>query len=215
MGLTSELPYPQVCQCPSLEQGLARPTGWRVETERQLPLCCQLGPVPGQWTHSPRFLRKHDHSRLSSQSPGGRPPCPGHLYVGKSVPVSLNSQQVETADDITGSQELAEELEPKETRAAGGYRHGGPGHQWQREAGEPGWRGPPAHAPWDFPNWGTLQVPPFLILSPTPPPHTAGTLVPQLRGWHSPLPTKQGLGKQESAGVYMEVEAWLGLTLSL
>lgn len=35
----------------------------------------------------------------------------------------------------------------------------GPGRRWQREARDPGWPGPPAHAPWHFTNWGTLQGP--------------------------------------------------------
>ena len=68
-----ELPYPQVCQRPSLEQGLARTTGRRVKT-RELPLCWDLCQAHGPTPHP--FLSYQDHSRFSSQSPGGRPPCP-------------------------------------------------------------------------------------------------------------------------------------------
>ncbi|XP_054449911.1 phosphatidylinositol 4,5-bisphosphate 5-phosphatase A isoform X6 [Pteronotus mesoamericanus] len=87
------------------------------------------------------------------------------------MPVPLNSQQVETADDITGSREQAEELElePEGAQAARGCRHGGPQQQWQQETRDTGWPGPPAHAPWDFPNWSTLQEGTRLALSSPPP----------------------------------------------
>lgn len=49
------------------------------------------------------------------------------------------------------------EPEPVGARAARGCRHGGPQQQWQQEARDPGWPGPPAHAPQGFPNWSTLQ----------------------------------------------------------
>lgn len=123
------------------------------------------------------------------------------------MPVPLKSQQVEPTDDITGSRE----------RRSWSWSQREPGAAWAadmegRGVGGSGRPGTPAGlGPLPMPHGisqtgAPSKVRPLKLVPPIPDPwsHTLHTLqapwCPQLRGWHSSLPTKQGLGKQGTLG---------------
>lgn len=116
------------------------------------------------------------------------------------MPVPLNSQQVEAADDITGSREQrswSRSLwEPGLPGAADMEGHSSSG---SRRPGTLVGLGPLPMPHGAFQTGAPSKVrplkPSFSIPAPwshTPHTHTAGTPVPLAEGWHSPLSTEQG-----------------------